>query len=210
MRLYQLPYSHYSAKVRIVAAEKGVELEMPDIPGGSTGSEAYRAINPHQKVPTLVDGELVLPESEVIVEYLEDRFPEPRMLPEAPQDRAESRYLSRFHDLYLAPQLSALYAGTRQGATGTEAGQRMADELHALFALLEGRIRPAPWLLGAEFMLSDATYALSFWYAVGLSAQYGQPVTESDYPKAFGWWGKASARPSVAATVDVARRALGL
>lgn len=210
MKLYQLPFSHYSAKVRIVAQEKGIALELPPLPGGSCRSPEFRAINPLGRVPTLVHGDLVLPESEVIVEYLEELRPEPSMLPRSPRDRAESRFLSRYHDLYLAPHLSKLYAGTSSGMPGTEAGAQAVNELHEILAGLEGRVAPSPWLLGDQFNLCDASYPLSMWYAAGLSHQYGRPVTADSFPRLMGWFERASTRPSVAETIAEAKRALGL
>lgn len=108
MKLYQFPYSHYSAKVKIVLLEKGLAFETPALTAGYLHSPKFLALNPLGKVPFLQDGDFGIGESEVIVEYLEDRYPEPALLPRTPKARARSRWLSRFHDLYLGPQLAAV------------------------------------------------------------------------------------------------------
>jgi len=135
MKLYQLPYSHFSAKVRIVLIEKGLPVEYPDLPDQS-GPEAdqYRSINPTGKVPCLIDGDFVVGESEVIAEYLEGQYPDIPMLPQGEQQKARSRWLSRYHDLYVAPQVTVLFLMTMD-ETVTET--KIDTEVKKLFEILD-------------------------------------------------------------------------
>ena len=208
MKLYQLPYSHYSAKVKIALAEKGLAFEAPVLGAGFTRSAEFLALNPLGKVPFLVDGDVRVGESEVIVEYLEDRYPERPLLPASPAGRAQSRWLSRFHDLYLGPQLSTLFFALSDGRAGTPAFAPEVDRMLELVALLESKISPEPYFLGASFTLADASYALSYHYIVTLSAAHGRPLGDADMPKLARWFAAASARPSVSAVVDAAKAAL--
>ena len=208
IKLFQLPYSHYSAKVKIALLEKGLPYEAPVLEAGYTRSAEYLARNPLGKVPYLVDGEFGVGESEVIVEYLEERYPDPPLLPRSIEGRARSRWLSRFHDLYLGPQLSTLYFALSDGRAGTPAFAPEVDRFVELVGLLESHVDPAPYFLGAEFTLADASYALSYHYVVTLGAAHGRPLGPADMPKLTGWFAAGSARPSVAKVLDAAKVAL--
>lgn len=208
MQLFQFPFSHNCAKVKITLLEKGLDFETPVVDAALLRSSAFRTMSPLGKVPLLVDGDLMLSESEVIVEYLEDKYPQVPMLPASVEGRARSRWLSRFHDMYLGPQLSTLYFALSDGRAGKPEFAAEVDRLFELIALLEGVIDPQPYLLGSQFTLADAPYALSYHFVVTLSAAHGRPLTEAGMPKLAKWYAAASARPSVAAVLEAAKVAL--
>ena len=98
MRLVDAARCPFCARVRLALAEKGVEYETVEIDLGNRPDWLYE-MNPVGKVPVLVDG-FVLPESAVIMEYLDERFPEPALLPDGREGRAEARLaVFRFDDL---------------------------------------------------------------------------------------------------------------
>jgi len=108
MKLYGALASPYVARVLLFAKLKGIEVPQADLPGGSPAAPDYRAFTPIGKIPSLeVDGQCI-PESEVICEYLEDKYPETPGLPADELGRATSRTVSRIVDLYLAPISSIL------------------------------------------------------------------------------------------------------
>ena len=82
--------SHYSHRVRIVLAEKGVTVDLVESDAAHPPAE-LADLNPYNSLPTLVDRDLVLYESKVMMEYLDERFPHPPLLPVYPVARAESR-----------------------------------------------------------------------------------------------------------------------
>src|SRR3989338_11591126 len=90
MSLYSNEDDIYSHQVRIVLAEKGVNVEIMSIRRGEAPKDLLE-INPYGTVPTLLDRELVLFEARIIMEYLDERFPHPPLLPVYPVARAESR-----------------------------------------------------------------------------------------------------------------------
>jgi RNA polymerase-associated protein len=90
MTLFSDPCSQYSHRVRIVLAEKGVTVDIEDIDSDSVTEEILEA-NPYGTLPTLVDRDLALYESKVVMEYLDERFPHPPLLPVYPVARAQSR-----------------------------------------------------------------------------------------------------------------------
>src|SRR5215475_5713364 len=109
MKLYNTNLSNYASKCRLVIYEKGAAVEIVPIPGGDLKSPEYLKVYPMGKTPCLqADGQMI-GESEVINEYLEEKFPAKPLLPKDPEGRAKSRSISRFHDLYLEPPLRALF-----------------------------------------------------------------------------------------------------
>src|SRR6185436_17627775 len=92
MKLLGSTLSPYALRVLIAARAKGIDLPIEE-PVGGTRTPAFLALSPIGKVPVLVDGALVLPESNVILAYLEDRFPTPALLPGDAAQRANVRLL---------------------------------------------------------------------------------------------------------------------
>src|SRR5881392_1108987 len=108
--LYDAPRCPYCARARIVLAEKGVDYETVVIDLTDRPAWIYEK-NPSGRVPVLEEDTFVLPESAVIMEYLEERFPEPALLPEDPAARAIERLsIDRFDD-----RLGADYYAFRRG-----------------------------------------------------------------------------------------------
>lgn len=104
MQLHTSPFSTFARRVRIAAIEKGIELEEVEVDMAKRAhrQEAYLALHPYGRVPTLVDGDFVLPESTPILEYLEAKYPEPALLPSDPQQRALVSMHMKLCDLELA------------------------------------------------------------------------------------------------------------
>ena len=90
MIFYSDGNDHYSQRVRLVLAEKGVAVEIIDVDPAHI-PEDLTDLNPYNSLPTLIDRELVLYQSQVIMEYLDERFPHPPLLPVYPVARAQSR-----------------------------------------------------------------------------------------------------------------------
>src|SRR5713226_10679990 len=109
MKLYNMNLSNFASRCRILIYEKGAPVDIVPIPGGDLKSPEYLKIYPLGKTPSLEVSGQIIGESEVINEYLEEKFPEKPLLPKDPETRARSRWVSRFHDLYLEPPLRALF-----------------------------------------------------------------------------------------------------
>ncbi len=93
MLLYEHPLSSYAQKVKIALREKGVpfEAELPETFGTGRTDGPFAAANPRAEVPVLIDGPARIFESTVIMEYIEERWPDPPLLPRAPEARASAR-----------------------------------------------------------------------------------------------------------------------
>lgn len=146
----------YSHQVRIVLAEKGVNVEIiaskDDEPG-----EDLLAFNPYGTVPTLIDRELVLYESRIIMEYLDERFPHPPLLPVYPVARAETRKMMHRIEQdwyylmdYILRDENAEQARANLFESLTSLDPIFADKLYFLsdeFSLLDCALAPLLWRL---------------------------------------------------------------
>src|ERR1700730_11730594 len=93
MTLYSKAACAYSHRVRIVLAEKGVTVDVLNIDQSLKVKEEMMELNPYGTTPTLVDRELVVYQSEIIMEYLDERFPHPSLMPVYPVARARTRLM---------------------------------------------------------------------------------------------------------------------
>lgn len=107
MTLFSSPTCPYSHRTRIVLAEKGINFEVTDVEIDKL-PEDLLDLNPYHSVPTLVDRELVLYDSQVIIEYLDERFPHPPLMPVDPVSRAKSRLALHRIDQDWYPQVDEL------------------------------------------------------------------------------------------------------
>lgn len=140
LRVYTSDHSLYCAKLRILLRHKGLMFEELPPPGGG-GSPEYLAVVPSGNIPALVDGDLVLTDSEAIAEYLEEKHPEPAMLPSTLTGRALSRERSRFADTRLEPALRLTFPhvapATRDPKAIAAAHDMISKRLTALAQMLE-------------------------------------------------------------------------
>ncbi len=154
MSLYSNQDDIYSHQVRIVLAEKGVNVDI--MPVHAEGiSDALLEINPYGSLPTLIDRELVLYEARIIMEYLDERFPHPPLLPVYPVARAESRKM-----MYRIEQ--DWYGLMSRIATGLEIENARQFLLESLLAL-EPVFADKPYFLSEEFSLLDCVLGPLLW-----------------------------------------------
>ena len=119
LKIYAIPVSLYCAKLRILLRHKKLEWQEVPPPGGY-GSSEYKELVPGGSLPALQHDDFLLSDSEAIAEYLNERFPEPQMLPGNAVERAKVRELSRFHDTRLEPALRALFPHISSDTRDTE------------------------------------------------------------------------------------------
>ena len=196
MKLYSMDLSNFATKSRLVIYEKGLKVEMAAIPGGKLSSPEYAQINPLGKIPALEADGLLIPESEVINEYLEDKYPTPPLLPKSPEGRAKVRILTRFHDLYLEPPLRALF-GQMNPKTRDEklVGEKVTD-LKNRIGQLEKMLADGGFACGSEFTLADCALAPTIFFTTNLGPAFGLKPLDG-HPKLAAWWSHVQTRPSV-------------
>jgi len=139
------------------------------------------------------DGDLVLAESETIVEYLNEAYPEPPLLPADAEARARCRQVARFHDTRLEPVLRTLFAHLVPAARDGAVVARQLALWRTRLADLVAMVRPAPWLAGAALTLADLPYAPTFLMA---RAMHGHLGLAFELPPALAAWEAEAARHS--------------
>jgi glutathione S-transferase len=203
LTLYEHPLSPYVQKVKIALGEKGIPFEtrMPDILGGSD-RETFVAMNPRLEVPTLVDGEHAIFDSTIILEYLEERWPEPPLLPATPAERARARMVEEVCDTYYeAINWAIMEIRAFQRATGAAADRllaRASEQTAGVQAWLGRHLGAASFFGGTRFGWADCAVAPF----VHSSAMMGNAPPQGS-PLA-GWLDRIADRPSVVSTFEAA------
>jgi glutathione S-transferase len=204
--LYEHPLSPYAQKCKIALSEKGIpfEAKTPQAFGtGATTDQGFIAENPRHEVPALVDGNLQIFDSTVILEYIEEKWPDPALLPKDPAERARLRMLEDVMDTqYEAINWGILeIAGFRRasGALREQLLGRAAEQTAKLQDWLERKLEGRPWFNGERFGWGDAAVVPHINISVG----------SGNAPKAGSrladWLARANARASVAACEEAAK-----
>ena len=186
LTLYDAARCPYCARVRIVLFEKRVEFEAVEIDLDDRPAWIYEK-NSTGRVPVVEEDAWVLPESAVIMEYLEERYPEPALLAADPAERALARLWIFRHDAFTKP-----YYALRRGKEGAAA--RLDVELGKLDTALAVR----PWLSGRAYGLADIAYVP--WL---LRARDTLGVSFEPFPHVASWVERLAERPAVAEEAHV-------
>ncbi|MEQ9463018.1 MAG: glutathione S-transferase N-terminal domain-containing protein [Haliea sp.] len=149
--------SQYSHRVRIVLAEKGVTVDMIESDSAHPPAE-LADLNPYNSLPTLVDRDLVLYESKVMMEYLDERFPHPPLLPVYPVARAESRlYIHRIEKDWCSLVDSILHS--RSDNVVSKSTKELRDGIVGIAPIFAEK----PFFMSDEFTLVDCCLAPILW-----------------------------------------------
>jgi len=185
--LYDADRCPYCARVRIVLAEKAVPYDTVVIDLADRPAWLYEK-NPQGRVPVLEEDALCIPESAVIMELLEERFPEPPLYPADPAQRALARLaVWRFED-----EFSRDYYAARRGDDG--AGERFASRLTALDKPLTETL----FIAGPSYTLADIS-----WFPWLPRAEASLGLRLDDYPAISSWRDRLAERPAIAAEIEV-------
>jgi stringent starvation protein A len=166
MTFYSDNTSHYSHRVRIVLAEKGVTVDMVEVDPAHPPAE-LADLNPYNSLPTLVDRDLVLYESKVMMEYLDERFPHPPLLPVYPVARAESRlFIHRIEKDWCA--LVDAIQHTRSDNVVKKSTKELRESVMAIAPIFAEK----PFFMSEEFTLVDCCIAPILWRLPDLGVEF--------------------------------------
>ncbi|MBI5447101.1 MAG: glutathione S-transferase N-terminal domain-containing protein [Gammaproteobacteria bacterium] len=165
MTLYSAALCPHSHKVRIVLAEKGVTADIINVASDKKPEELL-AINPYSSTPTLVDRDLILYESNIILEYLDERFPHPPLMPVYPVGRAKLRLMMHRVERDWYSLLQHLMDNTAEAAS---ARKQLQESLISVSPLFEGQ----NYFLGDDFTLVDCCLAPLLWRLPSLGVDLG-------------------------------------
>ena len=156
MNLFTSPTCPYSHLARIVLAEKDITFESIDVNIDSP-PEDLSELNPYNTVPTLIDRDLVLYDSRVIIEYLDERFPHPPLMPVDPVSRAKTRLaLHRVEKDWYPLMHDIMHKGEKTVAKSRKILRESIVSSNELFKVM-------PFFLSEDYTLVDATIAPLLW-----------------------------------------------
>jgi glutathione S-transferase len=204
--LFEHPLSPYAQKVKIALAEKAVPFEsrLPDLLGGEPGE--FLPLNPRLEVPTLLDGEVAVFDSTIILEYVEERWPNPPLLPVGAAERARVRMLEELCDTYYEAINWAIFEiRVFQRASGDLAERleaRAASQRAGCNAYLERALDGRPYFNGDTFGWGDIA-VIPFVHAAAVT---GAPPAEGS--RLATWLARVVERPSVAGVLEAATQSM--
>jgi len=207
MKVYGFPLSPFVRKVVVTLKEKGLDAEVvPSNP--SHPDEEFAAISPFHKIPAFRDGDFTIADSTAIVTYLDAKYPEPALLPAAPEARARAVWFEEVADTVLTPAgapivLNRFLRPQIFGTEGDEAAAIAAEEaLNRPLAYLEGAVTDE-WLDGT-FSIGDVAVAS----VVRTLGYTGWEIDAAAYPRLAAWYGRVQAREGWKAAVEIEERVL--
>lgn len=197
MKLYHHPFSTFSRRVRMQLAEKGVAVDesVVRLEAKENKSDAYRALNPYGRVPTLVDGDLVLYESSAIMDYLEAVYPEPSLLPKSAKDRARAAMHVKLCDLEVGTLTYTITFPRRfvpRERWDLAAQNQARDAIHRHLEIVGRELGDRAFLVGDAFTLADLAYCILSPFVTL------HELTPAENVRA--WLERIEARPSAQAT----------
>lgn len=177
MTLFSNPEDHYSHRVRIVLVEKGVTVDIVDVREGNYPSD-LPDYNPYNEAPTLVDRDLSLYQADVIMEYLDERFPHPPLLPVYPVLRARSRQLIYRIERDWGESIRVLMDENAKESAQTKHRKILREGLTAISPIFS----EMPYFMNEEFTLVDCVMAPILWrlpaMGIELPAKPCKPLLE--------------------------------
>ncbi|MSP67919.1 MAG: glutathione S-transferase family protein [Alphaproteobacteria bacterium] len=198
LTLYHLALSPYSRKVRVALAEKGIAFTLKVEKVWERRPDFLR-LNPACQVPVLIEEEgHAIPDSGVICEYLEERFPEPSLLGHGALERAETRRLVAWFDIKFGREASANLLGEklmkrflRRGEPNSEAIRAGLENIHYHLDYIAFLAERRKWLGGEQFSLADIAAAAHL-----SCIDYIGDVPWAKHPGAKDWYARVKSRPT--------------
>ncbi|NCT83870.1 MAG: glutathione S-transferase family protein [Comamonadaceae bacterium] len=195
LTLHYHPLSSYCWKVLIALYENGTPFEARQVNLGDPAERAaYADLWPTAKIPLLVDGERVVPETSIQIEYLDHHHPGPvRLLPDDFDARLQVRLWDRLFDCYVMTPAQRYVAQMLRPEALRDAAalNGVVDDLGLAYGLIESRMGEQAWAAGADFSLADCAAAPSLFYATVI-----RPLGP-EHPRLAAYFERLLARPSV-------------
>jgi glutathione S-transferase len=204
MKLYSGPLSLFSRKVEIALNEKGLAFERVMVPFNQTlgyapkNAEVQR-INPKAQVPVLVDGDVSLYDSTLIIEYLDEAYPQPALFPQSAKDRAQCRMWDVFADEVMLVPIRAYMHRTGPRPPSSQAWDALEAQANAAGVVLERYfVQLDQHLRGQAYLCGPMSAAdISVFMAVLFSQRLGGPAIAS-HAALVRWYQSLSDRPAFA------------
>jgi glutathione S-transferase len=198
MKLYTFPFAPNPTKLQIFLGEKGIELErvLVNLPQGEQKSPDFLAKNPLGSLPVLeLDDGTCIAQSNAIIEYLEELYPEPPMIGRTPRERLEVRSLERMIDTMILSPTARLVHATKSPLPGREPKPEIAAaaqaDLVTPLEILDATIGDRPFAAGDHVSIADGT----LFAAVRFGGMFGVEI-DARHGNIHRWYDAFKQRPS--------------
>lgn len=202
--LHGVNLSPFVRKVRMALAEKGIAHDQEQVvPFGV--SDEFRKLSPLGKIPVYQDGDLVLPDSSVIIDYLEHTEPSPSLYPSDPAQRARALWYEEYGDTAVTGALTTPFFQrfVRKNFFQQEADEDVVrncleNEVPPVFDYLEGELGDHDYLVGGKFSIGDIAVTTAFVnFKIG-----GETVDAERWPKLAAYVERVFSRPALKGVVE--------
>jgi glutathione S-transferase len=193
MHLYFNPLSTYSQKVLIALYEKDIAFTPQIVTRDPDALAAYRKVYPLGKIPLLVDADRTIPESSIIIEYLDQRVPKgPRLIPADPDASRRVRFHDRIFDLYLNDSVTTIFFDGRKPPEKRDADAvtKSKETIDTIYRYLDEHLARNAWAYGDSFSMADCAAAPAFGYL-----RMVHPF--ASHPRVSAYWNRLAERPSI-------------
>jgi glutathione S-transferase len=208
LTLYEHPLSAYAMKVKMALLEKALEFQAIVPEGMATGTTggAFVEASPRAEIPALIDGDVKVFDSTIILEYLEDKWPNPALLPQGPAQRARVRMIEDVMDGLYEPNnwgiMEVIRFKRASGALADKLVGHAKSNIDQLQHWLDGQLSGKPWFNGDSFGWGDIACAPY----INRSAANG--YTPPAGSQLSAWLARVNQRPSVAKVIAQMREVL--
>ena len=203
--------SPFVRKVQTALNEKGVAFEqVPVMPMGPM--EEFMKISPLGKIPVLEDGDFTIPDSSVILAYIERTHPKPALYPADSQDFARALWYEEYADSKLVQCIGTVFFNRvvkaqilKQESDEELVRQKLSEEAPGIFDYLESQVRDGEWLVGSGFTIADIAVASPF-----VNLQHaGERVDAGRWPKLAAYLERVHGRPSMKGLIEQEKAQFG-
>lgn len=208
MKMYNSQLSPFAARCRMAIYAKDLEIEFLEMPDEGLEAEFSR-IAPMHKVPLLVDGDVIVPESEAICEYFEDRELGIPLRPKDAAAAARMRLFGRIGDLYLMEPMGELFAQINPAGRDQKLVDRELAELQKAMGWLEAYLTGEPYAVGENLTLADCELVPVLFFFQQIGPMFGNVNPLGEFPKTETYYKAISQMPPAArvlAELDAALR----
>lgn len=201
--VYGVSPSPYVRKVRVAMIEKGIEYELEPVMPGNV-PDSFKKISPLSKVPVYQDGEYVLPDSSVIIAYLERVQPEPSLYPQDAKEYGRALWLEEYADTKVVEVITPVFSQRfiqrvlfKQESDEAIVAQQLSLMIPPVFDYLEGELPGEGWVVGAAFSVADIALGSTLVHL----RHSGEVVDPGRWPRLAAYANRVMARESFAALI---------
>ncbi len=204
--LYNSNLSPFAARCRMQFYAKGLDVELLEMPG-AISLDDFVALSPMHKVPVLVTQDHIIPESEVITEYIEEVESAVPLLPEQAAERAQVRLLARMGDLYIMVALGKLFGQINPQGRDAELVKSFFAELDKGLGWLSHYLDGSKYAVGNKLTLADCALVPTLFFAANITPLFGRDCILCDAPIVNNYYTQTLTDPVVARVHDELKKA---